>query len=140
MGEDIGMPVVDRYLFVALRAARERIERDYARPLTLEELAREASLSRFYFVRAFRNVFGITPARYLARVRIERAKSLLVAGAPVTEVCFAVGFRSLGSFSARFRREVGRPPSAYREPAVPHCFVSNFGEAFREEPVIDQAA
>jgi AraC-like DNA-binding protein len=134
------VPVVDRYLFFALRAARERIERDYATPLKLDDLAREASLSRFHFVRAFRNVFGVTPGRYLTLVRIERAKALLVKGASVTDACFAVGFRSVGSFSARFRREIGRPPSAYREPAVPHCFVSNFGEAPRDEAVIDRAA
>jgi AraC-like DNA-binding protein len=75
-----------------------------------------------------------------ARERIERAKALLVRDASPTDACFAVGFRSVGSFSARFRREVGRPPSAYREPAVPHCFVRNFGEAQREDAVVDRAA
>jgi AraC-like DNA-binding protein len=134
------VPVVDRFLFHALRAARIRIERDYAQPLTLDELAREAALSRFHFVRAFGNVFGVTPGRYLTRVRIERAKKLLIDGASVTETCFAVGFTSVGSFSVRFRREVGRPPSEYREHAVPHCFLRNFGDAGVAEPVIDTAA
>jgi AraC-like DNA-binding protein len=134
------VPVVDRFLFHALRAARERIDRDYAQPLTLDELAREAALSRFHFVRTFRNVFGVTPGRYLTRVRVERAKALLVDGVSVTEVCFAVGFRSVGSFSSRFRREVGRSPSTYREYALPYCFVSNFGEAPAHDQLVDTAA
>jgi AraC-like DNA-binding protein len=134
------VPVVDRFLFHALRAARERIDRDYAQPLTLDELAREAALSRFHFVRTFRNVFGVAPGRYLTRVRVERAKALLVDGGSVTDVCFAVGFRSVGSFSARFRREVGRPPSTYRQYALPYCFVSNFGEARAGGEVVDKAA
>jgi AraC-like DNA-binding protein len=92
---------------------RERIDRDYAQPLTLDELAREALA--FHFVRTFRNVFGVTPGRYLTRVRVERTMALLVDGGLGDRRPLRCRLRSVGSFIARFRREVGRPPSTYRE-------------------------
>jgi AraC-like DNA-binding protein len=95
------------------------MDRAYAEPLDLEALARRAGYSRFHFLRAFRDAFGETPRAYLTRRRIERAKTLLrSANLTVTEVCFLVGFSSLGSFSARFSELVGRSPSEYREEAV----------------------
>ena len=103
----------------ALRRARDLIDRDYADPLDLDAMAREAGYSRFYFARGFAEAYGETPRAYLTRRRIERAKSLLrSANLSVTEVCVLVGFSSLGSFSARFRELVGRSPSDYREDAV----------------------
>src|SRR6267142_1571386 len=94
-----------------LLRARDEIHARYAEALPLEHLAKEAALSRFHFLRSFRAAFGETPHRYLTRVRIEAAKRLLLADAPVTDVCLEVGFQSLGSFSALFARMVGAPPS-----------------------------
>jgi transcriptional regulator GlxA family with amidase domain len=91
----------------------------YAQPIDLDALAARAHCSRFHFLRSFRAAYGETPGAYLTRRRIERAKDLLrSANLSVTEVCFLVGFASLGSFSARFTELVGMPPSAYRDEAV----------------------
>src|SRR6266508_1568405 len=107
------------FLLPALRRARDLIDRDYAEPLDLEAMAGEAGYSRFHFARAFTAAYGETPRTYLTRRRIERAKTLLrTANLSVTEICFLVGFASLGSFRARFRALVGRPPSEYRDDAA----------------------
>ena len=107
------------FLLPALRRARDLIDREYAEPLDLEAMAGEAGYSRFHFARAFAAAYGETPRAYLTRRRIERAKTLLrTANLSVTEICFLVGFASLGSFSTRFRELVGRSPSAYRDDAV----------------------
>ncbi len=100
-------PVTENALFLlpALRRARDLIDREYAEPLDLDAMAREAGYSRFHFARGFAAAYGETPRAYLTRRRIERAKTLLrTANLSVTEVCFLVGFASLGSFSSRFRR------------------------------------
>jgi AraC-like DNA-binding protein len=107
------------FLLPALRRARDMIDRDYAAPLDLETLAREAGYSRYHFARAFAAAYGEPPRGYLTRRRIERAKTLLrTANLSVTEICFLVGFSSLGSFSSRFLELVGRSPSEYRDEAV----------------------
>jgi len=107
------------FLLPALRRARDLIDRDYAEPLDLDAMAREAGYSRFHFARGFAAAYGETPRAYLTRRRIERAKTLLrTANLSVTEVCFLVGFSSVGSFSARFRQLVGQSPSEYRDDAV----------------------
>jgi AraC-like DNA-binding protein len=107
------------FLLPALRRARDLIDRDYAEPLDLDAMAGEAGYSRFHFAHAFAAAYGETPRAYLTRRRIERAKTLLrTANLSVTEICFLVGFSSLGSFSARFRQLVGRSPSEYRDEAV----------------------
>ena len=96
------------FLLPALRRARDLIDRDYAEPLDLDAMAGEAGYSRSHFARAFKAAYGETPRTYLTRRRIERAKTLLrTANLSVTEICFLVGFASLGSFSARFRDLVG---------------------------------
>ncbi len=98
-----------------LRRARDLIDREYARPLDVAALAREALMSTAHFSRQFRAAYGETPYAYLMTRRIERAKSLLRLGElSVTEVCLAVGCTSLGSFSARFTELVGETPTAYR--------------------------
>jgi len=125
--------------FARVLRARDAIHARYAEPLRLDQLAREAALSPFHFLRIFRSAFGETPHQYLTRVRIEAAKRLLLADAPVTDVCFEVGFQSLGSFSALFARRVGAPPSAFRRRLhhfafgaqrvyVPHCYVDAFSQ------------
>lgn len=100
---------------VRLRRARDQMDRDYAKPLDVPALARVALMSPGHFSRSFRAAFGETPHGYLMTRRIERAKALLRRGdLTVTEVCFAVGWTSLGSFSSRFTELVGESPSSYR--------------------------
>jgi AraC-like DNA-binding protein len=118
-------------LLAHLRRARDHIDRNYCEPLDLDGLARVAGVSKYHFVRSFEAAYGETPIRYLTRRRIERAQDLLrVANLTVTEVCMAVGFASLGSFSSRFSQLVGECPTAYRDrwaarggPHVPGCFL-----------------
>jgi AraC-like DNA-binding protein len=98
-----------------LRRVRDRIDREYARPLDVEALARDAHMSAGHFSRQFRLAYGESPYSYLMTRRIERAMALLRRGdLSVTEVCFAVGCSSLGTFSTRFTELVGVPPSSYR--------------------------
>jgi AraC-like DNA-binding protein len=130
-----------------LRKARDRIDRDYAEPLDINVLAAEAHCSRYHFMRSFQAAYGESPGLYLTRRRIERAKDLLrSANLTVTEICFLVGFSSLGSFSRRFSELVGMSPSAYRDQSrtrtaapVPGCFVLMWNKptgprTFREAP------
>ncbi|GGO72052.1 AraC family transcriptional regulator [Nonomuraea cavernae] len=98
-----------------IRRVRDRIDRDYAKPLSLDTLARAAHMSVGHLSREFRRVYGESPYSYLMTRRIERAMTLLRRGdLSVTDVCFAVGFSSLGTFSTRFTELVGVPPSLYR--------------------------
>jgi transcriptional regulator GlxA family with amidase domain len=120
--------------------ARDAMDRHYRRPLDVAALARIACVSEAHFIRTFRATFGETPHRYLQRRRVERAMFMLrETDRSVTEICFDVGFASLGSFSWTFREIVGRSPSEYRKAAeadgAPTCFgmawtrPSSFGEA-----------
>ena len=114
-----------------LLRVRDLIDRAYAEPLDISALARSASVSTAYFSRSFKAAFGETPHQYLMSRRMERAKALLRSGdLAVTDVCLAVGFTSLGSFSTQFRRFVGDSPSAYRKrdghgelARLPNCYV-----------------
>ena len=102
-----------------LRRVRDRIDREYAQPLDVEALARGVHLSAGHLSREFRLAYGESPYAYLMTRRIERAMALLRRGdLSVTEVCFAVGCQSLGTFSTRFTELVGMPPSAYRREAA----------------------
>jgi AraC-like DNA-binding protein len=101
-----------------LRRVRDRIDRDYAQPLDVEALARGAHMSAGHLSREFRRAYGESPYSYLMTRRIERAMALLRRGdLSVTEVCFAVGCSSLGTFSTRFTELVGMSPSTYRREA-----------------------
>jgi len=101
-----------------LRRVRDRIDREYAEPLDVEALARTEHVSAGHLSRQFRAAYGESPYSYLMTRRIERAKALLDRGdLSVTEVCFAVGCSSLGTFSTRFTELVGMPPSAYKNRA-----------------------
>ncbi|MFI6263486.1 helix-turn-helix transcriptional regulator [Micromonospora sp. NPDC051006] len=103
-----------------LRRVRDRIDREYAKPLDVEALARGANMSAGHLSRQFRQAYGESPYSYLMTRRIERAMALLRRGdLTVTEVCFAVGCSSLGTFSTRFTELVGVPPSIYRAQAAP---------------------
>ena len=111
-----------------LREVRDRIDRDYVQPLDVEALARGVHMSAGHLSREFKRVYGESPYSYLMTRRIERAKALLDRGdLSVTEVCFAVGCSSLGTFSTRFSELVGMPPSVYRRQSdggtegIPSC-------------------
>jgi AraC-like DNA-binding protein len=99
-----------------LRRARDLMDREYATPLDVNAMARAALMSTAHFSRKFRDAYGETPYSYLMTRRIERAKALLRRNdMTVSEVCWAVGCTSLGSFSARFTELVGETPTAYRK-------------------------
>ena len=129
-------------VFRRLCRARDLMHERPGDRLTLAALARAAGISRFHFLRLFRDAFGQTPHQYLMRVRLERARKLLAAdAASVTDVCMEVGFSSLGSFSALFAERVGLPPSGYRKKVywvrglpggvarlyIPACFLIGLG-------------
>ncbi len=99
-----------------LRRVRDRMDREYAQPLDVEALARDAHMSPGHFSRQFRLAYGESPYSYLMTRRVERAMALLRASElSVTEICFTVGCSSLGTFSTRFTELVGVPPSVYRQ-------------------------
>lgn len=116
-----------------LNRAREFIDHCYDLPLDLEQISSHACFSRFHFLRLFRQAFNKTPHQYLVERRIEKAKELLSADQlRVTDVCFEVGFQSLGSFSSLFHKSVGHPPVTFREKSretqaakrqIPGCFL-----------------
>src|SRR5947208_2570625 len=113
-----------------LRRARQFIDDSYQLPLDLAAISQQACLSRYHFLRLFRDEFETTPHQYLIQRRIEKAKELLRGRSlTVTDVCFEVGFQSLGSFSSLFRRCVGAAPAKYRKREmeslrrVPGCFI-----------------
>lgn len=122
--------------------ARDLIRDCFTEPVTLGDCAAEARLSPWHLLRAFRATFGETPKEFLTRLRLERARHLLtVTDRPVTEVCFDVGFSSLGTFSTLFKQAVGCPPTEYRRrvrpwvtapgfrpwASIPSCFARRFG-------------
>jgi AraC-like DNA-binding protein len=125
---------------VALRRARDRVDRDHAEPLDVAAIARTADMSPAHFSRRFKAAYGETPYGYLMTRRIERAKALLRTGTSVTDACMAVGCTSLGSFSSRFTEIVGETPSAYRArdhrdlELVPSC-VARVATRPRRHPV-----
>ncbi|HEX3736795.1 MAG TPA: helix-turn-helix transcriptional regulator [Solirubrobacterales bacterium] len=126
-----------------LRRVRDRIDREYARPLDVEALARGAHMSAGHLSRQFRAAYGESPYSYLMTRRIERAMALLRRGdLSVTEICFEVGCSSLGTFSTRFAELVGMPPSEYRRDeearsaaAMPSCVAKSVTRPVRSRPV-----
>jgi AraC-like DNA-binding protein len=141
-------PVAEQRLrdLALLRRVRDRIDREYARPLDVEALARGAYMSAGHLSRQFRLAYGESPYSYLMTRRIERAMALLRRGdLSVTEVCFAVGCSSLGTFSTRFTELVGVPPSVYRRegararPGMPACIAKQVTRPIRnrEAPVTE---
>jgi transcriptional regulator GlxA family with amidase domain len=130
-----------------LLRARDLVDSRYAEPLDLEALAGAAGVSPRHFSRSFRRTFGETPHQYLLTRRIERARHLLrTTDMQVAEVCLAVGFNSVGSFTSTFRRHVGVPPTEYRRATggpsdadrIPLCYIKAWTRlpgngAFRED-------
>jgi AraC-like DNA-binding protein len=138
-------------VLVHLRRARDHADRHYTEPLDLETLAAVAGMSKYHFQRLFTATYGRSPAAHLSQRRVERAQDLLRAtNLTVTEVCHAVGFSSLGSFSTRFRGLVGESPSEFQKryaadgaPRIPGCFIFMWGLAessASQEKTADQAA
>jgi AraC-like DNA-binding protein len=123
-----------------LRRVKDRIDRDYPQPLDVEALAHGVHLSAGHLSREFKKAYGESPYSYLMTRRMERAMSLLRKGdLSVTEVCFAVGCQSLGTFSTRFAELVGVPPSVYRQEAtgatvgIPSCVVKQVTRPVRNQ-------
>ncbi len=133
-------PATDQRLrdLARLRRVRDRIDREYALPLDVEALARGVHMSAGHLSREFRVAYGEPPYGYLMTRRIERAMAMLQRGdLSVTEICFAVGCSSLGTFSTRFTELVGMPPSVYREQAaratagMPSCVAKQVARPIR---------
>jgi AraC-like DNA-binding protein len=121
--------------------AKMYIDANYQEPLRLEEISKQAFLSRFHFHRLFTRIYRSTPHRYITRKRLDKARDMLANNKPVTEVCNEVGFESVGSFSVLFKKEIGFAPQYYRNMAwlkkqqqkeqpklaIPHCFIESYG-------------
>ena len=127
---------------IVIRRVRDRIDREYPSPLNVEELARGVHLSAGYLSREFRRIYGESPYSYLMTRRIERAMTLLRRGdLSVTDICFAVGFSSLGTFSTRFSELVGVSPRAYRDDpsrsldGIPPCLAKQVTRPVRNQEV-----
>jgi AraC-like DNA-binding protein len=127
--------------FRRLCRARDRLAAEYQTKVSLEQAAREACLSPFHFHRLFTSAFGETPHEFITHRRLDHAKRLLAAGnMSVTEVCFEIGYSSLGTFSQKFHALAGRSPSEYQREVkrvfgfrapwhivfLPACYLSNF--------------
>jgi AraC-like DNA-binding protein len=128
-----------------LLRARDAMDRSYATPLDVPGLARIAHVSPAHFSRSFKATFGETPHRYLQRRRVERAMFLLrTTDTAVTDICMAVGFASLGTFSRTFSQIVGVTPSDYRadnEPlAAPSCFAMAWSRPSSHRAVSEKQA
>lgn len=138
---------VDDDIYRRLWRARRLIDACFDRQLNLDAISSEACFSRYHFIRLFKRVFNRTPHQYLTEKRIERAKELLASNRlSVTDVCFEVGFQSLGSFSTLFHKRVGTSPVIYRiklsEPGrksdrqtpawIPFCFERMHGTGSRQ--------
>lgn len=127
-------------VLIHLRRARDHLDRHFAEPFDLDHLAALAGMSRYHFLRSFSLTYRSTPAAYLAERRVERAQDLLRgANLTVTEVCHAVGYSSLGSFSSKFREIVGERPSDFQKryaaqgtPRIPGCYVFMAGLVERD--------
>jgi AraC-like DNA-binding protein len=129
------------YLYQQIVQAKLFIDNNFANNITIEEIAQKSFFSKFHFIRLFKTVYGITPHQYLISVRIEKAKLLLQTEISIAEVCHAVGFDSISSFSGLFKQVVAITPSLYKKQQaernntmqskpltfVPHCFAMQCG-------------
>ncbi|MER7604873.1 helix-turn-helix transcriptional regulator [Nocardioides sp. NPDC127503] len=130
-----------------LRKVKDRIDREYAQPLDVEALAAGVHMSAGHLSREFRKAYGEPPYSYLMTRRVERAMTLLRRGdLSVTDICFAVGFGSLGTFSTRFSELVGMSPSVYREKAteggggIPPCVSKQVTRPIRRSSIRNEEA
>lgn len=136
------MSMLDQAVYQRLYHAREFIDRSFHLPIALDQIARQAFFSPYHFLRLFKEAFYQKPHEYLTEKRLAKAKQLLASSnMSVTEICFAVGFESPGSFSTLFHKYVGHPPKLYRtrtlgrmqiavlwpQVAIPACYIFRFG-------------
>jgi AraC-like DNA-binding protein len=131
---------IEKELYQRIVAAKVFIDENFQEDISLEDISQHAFLSRFHFHRLFSAVYKATPHQYLTRKRIDKAKDLLSQNKPIAEVCNAVGFESLGSFSGLFKKEIGFAPTYYRNMAwlkkqkakeqpkafIPYCFIESY--------------
>jgi AraC-like DNA-binding protein len=129
------------YLYRRIVNAKLFIEQNYASAIALNDISDEAYFSKYHFIRLFKKIYGKTPHQYLTAIRIDKAKLLLATNLSVTEVCYAVGFESLTSFTALFKRYTKVSPSFYQQKAIlrqqeiaskplnfiPNCFAEQKG-------------
>lgn len=127
-------------IYQRIAAAKVYIDDNYQEDIDLEQISKQAFLSRFHFHRLFKQVYKRTPLQYITQKRLSKAKDLLSANTSVTDVCNEVGFESIGSFSVLFKKEIGFAPQYYRnmaykkkmeqlaqpKKAIPHCFIENY--------------
>jgi AraC-like DNA-binding protein len=127
-------------IYQRIATAKIFIDENYYESIGLEEISQQAFLSRFHFHRLFTRIYRSTPHRYLTQKRIEKAKQLLAENRAINDVCSEVGFESIGSFSALFKKEIGFAPTYYRNIAwlkkqeqkkqpkkfIPHCFIESY--------------
>jgi AraC-like DNA-binding protein len=127
-------------IYQRIVAAKVYIDENYHEAIDLEQISKQAFLSRFHFHRLFRLVYKRTPHQYITQKRLDKAKDLLSQNKPVTEVCNEIGFESIGSFSVLFKKEIGFAPQYYRNMAykkkmeqlaqpkiaIPHCFIQSY--------------
>jgi AraC-like DNA-binding protein len=129
------------YLYKRIVQAKLFIDDHFSENICLENIADEASFSKFHFIRLFKTIYGKTPHQYLTTVRIEKAKLSLQAGIPVADTCYAVGFDSISSFTGLFKRHARHSPSEFQRlfmrrqeqiktaplRFIPHCFARQKG-------------
>jgi AraC-like DNA-binding protein len=127
-------------IYQRIVAAKVYIDENFHDTIALDDISSRAFLSRFHFHRLFTRIYRKTPHQYLTQKRLDKAKDLLSENMPVTEVCNEVGFESIGSFSALFKKEIGFAPQYYRNQAwlrkqqakeqpkkfIPHCFIEQY--------------
>jgi AraC-like DNA-binding protein len=130
-----------QYLYRRIVRAKLFIDENFSLPIDLGNVSGEACFSRFHFARLFRDIYGMTPHQYLTSVRMDKARELLENDASVKEACFAVGFDSVASFTALFKRRLGLTPAAYQRARqersrlvalaplqhIPNCFAEKKG-------------
>ena|SRR5258705_2974181 len=135
------------YLYRRIVQAKLFIDNKFSDPIDLDNISDEAYFSKFHFIRQFKKIYGKTPHQYLKLVRIEKAMELLRTDVPVSDVCYAVGFESLSSFSGLFKLIVGLTPSAYQAQQlqiktqilktplkfIPGCFAEKKGWTKKEQ-------
>lgn len=122
------------------------MDRDWGDRIDLDVVASSAGYSRFHFVRLFKETYGETPGQYLTRRRVERAQDMLrTANLTILEICYAVGFESLGSFCNRFKQITGTTPAAYRRealrdgpPPIPGCFAMLWAGGFKFPAILEK--